>query len=232
MVATSTTTRLDDPRCGAADSIGRGRAEPTDRAAGAHVPIAVSRTESHSEPQDGKSSSPAASREMDATGTGQGARVEVVGGWRAGPRPPTTARQCIVPAAAPGDNLAGVRILFVDDDELVRRVVGAMLERLRVAATVVSSPLEALRLVREDADRFDILVTDLTMPEMSGHQLFFHVRELSPTLPVLLASGDSFDTKIKACLEQGARGFLAKPFTIAGLAQAIQEACDPGPLRR
>jgi CheY-like chemotaxis protein len=121
-------------------------------------------------------------------------------------------------------------VLFVDDDEPVRKMVAMMLARLMATATVVSSPLEALRLVREHEDHFDVLVTDLAMPEMSGDQLVVRVRELSSALPVVVVSGDALDRTIAFCLEQGAHRFLAKPFTMAGFAQAIYDACNSGSL--
>ena len=230
-LASSMAQRLHDLLCGVAGSIGRGRVEHIDRADGAHLRVAVSATESRPEPQDEVSCSPVEPREIDAATNGLDAPVAAVGGVLACERPLAGNRQRSSSPAARAGDLCGVRILFVDDDDAVRRVVGAMLERLSATAAVVSSPLEALRLVREDADRFDVLVTDLTMPEMTGHQLFLRVRELSPALPVVIISGDSLDTKIAACLEQGARGFLPKPFTVARFAQAIQEACHPGPTR-
>lgn len=230
-LASSMTQRLHDLLRGVAGSIGWGRVEHIDRADGAHVRVAAPATASRPEPQGEISCSPVERQEIDAATNGLGTRIAAVGN-RPACEPPLAGnqRRTSSPAARAAD-LCGVRILFVDDDEAVRRVVGAMLERLSATAAVVSSPLEALRLVREDAHRFDVLVTDLTMPEMTGHQLFLRVRELSPALPVVIISGDSLDAKIAACLEKGARSFLPKPFTITRFAQAIQEACDPGPTR-
>jgi len=219
-LASSIPHRLHDLLCGAAGFIGWGRVVHIDQADGAHVRVAVAAKESLPEPQA-----------IDPAATGLGTRVEMIGDVLACERPAPVARRRTLPSATRLGNLSDVRILIVDDDELVRSVVGAMLERLRAAATVVSSPVEALWRLREEPDRFDVLVTDLTMPEMSGQQLFLRVREISPALPVVIISGDASDPRIKACLEEGARGFLAKPFTMAGFAQAIQEACGPGPIR-
>jgi CheY-like chemotaxis protein len=182
-------------------------------------------------PRDERSCSPEEPAQMGGTESRRGARVEAAGEVLPGRPSQSIGGTQSAPRPVQLRDLSGVRILFVDDDEIVRTMAAAMMERLLATATVVSSPLEALRLVREDADRFDVLVTDLTMPEMSGHQLFLQVREVSPALPVMIISGDTLDTKIQACLDLGARGFLPKPFTMARFAQAIHEAyrSRPGP---
>jgi len=227
-LASSVTNRLHDLLCGVTGALGRGRPGAVERASDAGMGVAGPPAERGPQRPDGMSRSPGAPRERDGAGHDPTIRGEMVGDMRPGRRPQGAGRRHTRPAAEVRD-LSGVRILFVDDDEHIRRVVGTMLERLLATATVVSSPLEALRLVREDGDRFDVLVTDLTMPEMSGHQLILRVRELSPSLPVVLISGDIPSTQINACLEQGGGGFLAKPFTMARLADVIHEARDSEP---
>jgi len=219
-LASSMTQRLHGLLRGVAGSVGLRRVERIDQTNGTRVPVAVPATESRPAPQEIATATKDLGARIVAGGDGPACERPLAGNPRPSPSP----------AARAGD-LCGVRILFVDDDEAVRRVVATMMERLSATAAVVSSPVEALHLVREDAGRFDVLVTDLTMPEMSGHQLFLRVRELSPALPVVIISGDSLDGKIASCLEQGARSFLPKPFTVARLAQVIREACDPGPPR-
>jgi len=230
-LASSMTQRLHDLLRGVAGSVGLGRAERIDRTNGTRVPVAVPATESRRGPQKESSRPPVAPQEIATATKGLGARILSRGDRLDRKRPLTDDQRRSPSPAARAADLCGVRILFVDDDEAVRRVVATMMERLSATAAVVSSPVEALRLVREDAGRFDVLVTDLTMPEMTGHQLFLRVRELSPALPVVIISGDSLDRKIASCLEQGARSFLPKPFTVARFAQVIREACDPGPTR-
>ena len=122
------------------------------------------------------------------------------------------------------ESLSGVRVLFVDDEKVVRQVVSAALRRLHAKATVVASPSEALRMVEEDGGSFDLMITDFIMPEMNGYELFSRVQRLAPDLPVVITSGYAEDQSIRACLREGARGFLPKPFTLPVLAAAIRKA--------
>jgi len=123
-----------------------------------------------------------------------------------------------------GADLQGIRVLFVDDENVVRQVVKSALRRLQADGTVVDSPLEALRLVQENPAGYDILVTDFIMPEMNGQQLFQRTKELAPDLPVLITSGYAEDAKIRECLRYGVRGFLPKPFKLTVFAEAVRSA--------
>ena len=218
-LASYTTPCFHDPVGSRVASLARGPVAPTGRSDGAQLGVALVP----------KGPSPGPDNERDP-GNVLDARVKMTGDVPGGRRLPPADQRGAGPAAVHVRNLSGVRVLYVDDEEPVRRMVAMMLERLMATATVVSSPLEALRLVREDEDRFDVLVTDLAMPEMSGDQLVVRVREVSSALPVVVVSGDALNGKIEACLEQGAQRFLAKPFTMAGFARAIHEACHPGRL--
>jgi CheY-like chemotaxis protein len=137
---------------------------------------------------------------------------------------PLAAPNALAPGRGASTDLEGVRVLFVDDENVVRQVVRSALRRLQADGTVVDSPLEALRRLEEDPTRYDILVTDFIMPEMNGQQLFLRVKELAPTLPVLITSGYAEDAKIRECLRDGVRGFLPKPFTLTVLASAVRDA--------
>jgi CheY-like chemotaxis protein len=133
-----------------------------------------------------------------------------------------------VAAAQKTSDIAGVRVLFVDDEKVVRQVVSSALRRLHAEGTVVDSPAEALRLVAEDASRYDIAITDFIMPEMTGGELFHQIKRLAPELPVLITSGYAEDKTIRACLEAGASGFLPKPFSLPVLAATIRQVLAPG----
>jgi CheY-like chemotaxis protein len=134
----------------------------------------------------------------------------------------------VVPAARKTADISGVRVLFVDDEKVVRQVVSSALRRLHAESTVVDSPAEALRLVAEDPGRYDLAITDFIMPEMNGGELFRRLQNLAPDLPVLLTSGYAQDKAIRECLAEGARGFLPKPFTLPLLAATIHGVLAPG----
>ena len=125
-------------------------------------------------------------------------------------------------------DLAGLRVLFVDDEPGVRRLVAVALDRLHATGTVEASPVAALSLVEGEPDRFDVVVTDFRMPEMDGEELFHRIQAVAPSLPVVITSGYADDGRVRDCLAAGASGFLAKPFTIALFAAAVRHGVEGG----
>ncbi|MEO1086680.1 MAG: response regulator, partial [Acidobacteriota bacterium] len=83
------------------------------------------------------------------------------------------------------------RVLVVDDEEIVRIIAGEMMEILGFEVTVAENGLEALALLEAEIDSFDIVLLDVTMPEMSGVEVLIRLRKLRADLPVLIASGFS-----------------------------------------
>ena len=94
----------------------------------------------------------------------------------------------LLPEVAPRG--AGERLLVVDDEPVIARVVSEQLRRLGYQVTAVTDPEEALELVAEDPDDFDLLLTDLQMPRMDGVELAARVGRLRPQLPVVLSTGN------------------------------------------
>ena len=114
------------------------------------------------------------------------------------------------------------KVLVVDDDLLVLEGTAAMVEDLGHAVTKAASAAEALRMLRAGAS-LDLLITDQMMPGMTGVELAAEVSVLRPELPVLLASGFAELSEADAA----SLPRLAKPFTLAALAQAIAENTAP-----
>lgn len=117
-------------------------------------------------------------------------------------------------------------ILFVDDDPAVRKMMEQMLVRLGYQVTVVRSPLAALDHIRSDPDAFDLVLTDMTMPEMSGEALAAAIREIRPTFPVVICTGftDHLDETRWKALDLA--GLLIKPVRKAALARVLRQALD------
>jgi PAS domain S-box-containing protein len=104
---------------------------------------------------------------------------------------PAGVRQTAIPVApaaavAAGD---GEAVLLVEDEDAVREVVLRILTRSGYRVRQVGSPIEALRIFESGGEHFDVLLTDIVMPGMSGTQLASRLRELRPGLPVLFMSG-------------------------------------------
>ena len=117
--------------------------------------------------------------------------------------------------------LEGLRVLAVDDEPALARLVARALTRLGGVPTVVTKPYEALALLRDRPDDFDVVLTDLTMPEMSGLVLAAEVRRLQPEMPVLLMTGYSSTLSAEGLRDDGIAGVLQKPFTPDELARAV-----------
>ncbi len=118
------------------------------------------------------------------------------------------------------------RILFVDDETSIADMGKAMLSGLGYRVTAKSNPLEALEEFRSHPDDFDLLITDQTMPKMSGTQLAQEIRAVRATLPVILCTGYSAAIEEESALEQGIGHFLMKPLTMRMLAETVRKALE------
>ena len=119
-------------------------------------------------------------------------------------------------------------LLLVDDDPVVIGMGQDMLRSLGYQVTICGQPMEALTLLTESHD-IDLLVTDLTMPEMTGIELATQLRQKRDDIPVVLYTGniDSFDT---SALDDGTIDqLLKKPFTASALSTVICQALKDSP---
>jgi len=115
------------------------------------------------------------------------------------------------------------RILLVDDEELIVELGRQRLERLGYQVESTTSPLEALDLFRSKSDHFDLVITDLTMPKMTGDKLIKEILNIRPDVPIIICTG--FNKKIDAEKSRsiGASGHLEKPHENRELAITIRK---------
>ncbi|MFA7347630.1 MAG: cache domain-containing protein [Desulfurivibrionaceae bacterium] len=116
------------------------------------------------------------------------------------------------------------RILFVDDEASIAEMGKAMLSGLGYRVTARTNPLEALEEFRLHPGDFDLLITDQTMPGMSGVQLVQESLKIRPALPVILCTGYSAAIGEETALEQGIKHFLMKPLTMRVLTETVRKA--------
>ena len=112
-------------------------------------------------------------------------------------------------------------ILFVDDEELLRDIAQLALSSLGYNVTVSSSALESIKVIKEDSEQFDLVITDLSMPKMSGVDLSKKLLELRPEIPVILCSGNKGDLSDQSIKDAGIRATIMKPITKAALSRVI-----------
>ena len=106
--------------------------------------------------------------------------------------------------------MASERILVVDDEEGMRRLLSRVLTREGYETSAVANGAEALRLVA--SERFDLVVTDIKMPEMDGLQLLAELKEYEPSLPIIVITAYGTIENAVQALRSGAYDYIAKPF--------------------
>jgi len=122
-----------------------------------------------------------------------------------------------------------LRVLCVDDEPVILRLMSRLLEGLDLSATTASGPDRALDLF--DHGRFDLVVTDIRMPGMDGHAFLAEIRARDPQVPVIVATGHaSLDNAIRA-LRDGASGMLIKPFTADEFGKEVTAALERARIR-
>lgn len=128
------------------------------------------------------------------------------------------------PKVAAGLARGQENILFVDDEPDLAEMVGAMLERLGYTVTAVTDSREALDLFSESPEAFDLVVTDLTMPKMTGVALARKVKALRPEVPVIICTGYSDSFSAGEVSDAGIDFLLMKPLEIRELSASIRNA--------
>ncbi len=118
--------------------------------------------------------------------------------------------------------LRGARkILLVDDNESLTEVGESMLKEMGYQVTSTTDPLEALTRVKTDPDFFDLVITDQTMPNITGKELALQLKQIKPGLPVILCTGNLFPVTDENHEESGIDAFCLKPLSMTELRQAI-----------
>jgi CheY-like chemotaxis protein len=118
------------------------------------------------------------------------------------------------------------RILFVDDEELLVEMAQNMLESLGYAVTVAQHPTEAWNLFLEDPSRFDLIITDQTMPDITGLTLAQNMLRVREEMPVILCTGYSEMVSADKAKEAGIRAFVMKPVMKKELAETVRRVLD------
>jgi CheY-like chemotaxis protein len=113
------------------------------------------------------------------------------------------------------------RVLLVDDEVSVLRIAQAVLIRLGYHVTSIDDPARALELLRTEEGGFDLLITDHSMPRMTGLELVRATRELKPDLPIIVATGYLEGGLEEDLASEGIRHILQKPYGTRDLAHIV-----------
>lgn len=123
-----------------------------------------------------------------------------------------------------GDLIKGTgRVLFVDDEESVAKLGELMLARPGYTPTVKTSSLEALDTFKAGPDGFDLVMTDMAMPKMSGATLAKEVRSVRPDVPIILCTGYSDQIDEAKAKDIGVNKLLIKPLSMPEVSRILHE---------
>ena len=114
------------------------------------------------------------------------------------------------------------QVLLVDDEQALVDVGRHLLARLGYTVTARTSSVEALEAFRADPARFDLVITDQTMPNMTGIELTRELLRIRPELPVILCTGFSETVSPEKAMSVGVREFLFKPMALRDMAETIR----------
>lgn len=123
-------------------------------------------------------------------------------------------------------------ILFVDDEETIVQLGKELLTQLGYTVEVYTSSVEALNVFRQDPHRFDLVITDQTMPALTGEALSRELLRIRPDLPIILCTGFSHVMSAEKARALGIQAYLMKPLAIRDLVPIIRHVLEktPSPL--
>jgi CheY-like chemotaxis protein len=117
-------------------------------------------------------------------------------------------------------------ILLVDDEAMIIEVGRAMLEKLGYRVIACDNGHDAVETIRSKGSRIDLVLLDMIMPGMDGGKTFDRIRELQPSMPVMLSSGYAINGRATQIMRRGCNGFIQKPFNLSKLSEKIRQVFD------
>lgn len=117
-------------------------------------------------------------------------------------------------------------ILVVDDESIIANLISDILARRGYRVTTLTSSLGALETFRRQPHGFDLMVTDMTMPKMTGDHLTGEILAIRPDLPIIICTGYSERIDSQKAVDIGAKGLLLKPVSKADLTRMIRNVLD------
>ncbi len=117
-------------------------------------------------------------------------------------------------------------ILIVDDEESIVKMTRRMLEQLGYSAEGRTHPKDALQLFRENPDHFDLIISDMTMPEMSGITLAQKIKDIAPDIPVIICTGHNPHPDKKSAEETTISAYVTKPILMHDLANTLRRVLE------
>ncbi len=118
------------------------------------------------------------------------------------------------------------KILFIDDDASLVKMAKRMLENHGYQVETKNDPVEALDVVRSEPGRFDLIITDMTMPKMTGDTLAQEILSIRPDMPIILCSGFNKNIDADKARALGIRRYIEKPLNMSDFVAAVRRVLD------
>lgn len=133
-----------------------------------------------------------------------------------------------IQGSIPQENIHGgtEHILYVDDEKDLAEMGKQMLEKMGYIVTVRTSSVEVLEAFRQDPHKYDLVITDQTMPNMTGTQLTRELLQIRPDIPVILCTGFSESVNKENFKALGIKSFVMKPIIKKEMARIIREVLE------
>jgi DNA-binding NtrC family response regulator len=117
-------------------------------------------------------------------------------------------------------------VLVVDDEEMIRDLARDILERFGYMVVTAAGGLEAVEVYRQRGSLIAVVVLDIRMPDMGGHEAFWLIREIDPAARVIVSSGHDQERDANDLIREGAVAFVQKPYRITELVRKVGEIME------
>jgi CheY-like chemotaxis protein len=121
------------------------------------------------------------------------------------------------------------KVLLADDEDDILKIGKEMLETLGYQVVTAKDGMEAVEVYGKNGDHIDFVLLDLVMPNMAGGEAYDRIKEMNPTVKVILCSGYSIDGEAREILRRGCDAFIQKPFDLKELSRRIREILEGEP---
>jgi len=131
-----------------------------------------------------------------------------------------------IPEKTYSTQIGAETILLVDDEEPIMKMEQKILERLGYNVIAKTGSVEALEAFKSNPNKYDLILTDMTMPNMTGIQLAYEIKSIKNEIPIIICTGFSDQINEESFEKLGVQGFVLKPLVIGQLSHKIREILD------
>ena len=126
------------------------------------------------------------------------------------------------------EDISSKCILYVEDDPFILETTEAILRKLGYDVGIAINAEEAIKLFTSQSNRFDLVITDMNLPEMDGIELTKTLMAIDTAIPVILCTGFGAQVDDQRLLDAGIRPTIGKPYSIGDLAEVINKVFSEG----